>query len=128
MELNVQKEPKTSRLVTCAVCGCNDAKQCDRGCSWSLVDRSAGFGICNHCAGAVTQSLTVTPKRLGERLIKSRGLMRKLLEQVGNRGTCGGCGTVIYWVQHKNGIRTAYTTEGSDHLLDCLKRAEAEKA
>jgi len=42
-----------------------------------------------------------------------------LLLQIGDMGTCKGCGAPIYWVTHKNGKKAPYTTEGLNHFIDC---------
>ncbi len=35
----------------CVSCGCTDSRACDDGCSWIVVNRLLGQGICSSCAG-----------------------------------------------------------------------------
>lgn len=51
-----------------------------------------------------------------------------LLNQIGDRGTCKGCGNTIYWVQHLNGKRTPYTREAGNHFIDCVAAKDFRKA
>lgn len=34
----------------CIHCGCTDSNACDGGCSWLVVDRDRGLGVCTSCA------------------------------------------------------------------------------
>jgi ParB/RepB/Spo0J family partition protein len=34
-------------VATCIICGCTDDEACDGGCSWMVVDRETGRGVCN---------------------------------------------------------------------------------
>ncbi len=34
----------------CVRCGCTDSRACDGGCSWVVVNRLLGQGICSECA------------------------------------------------------------------------------
>lgn len=36
---------------TCIGCGCDDNHACDFGCSWLVVDRRVGLGVCSECHG-----------------------------------------------------------------------------
>jgi len=45
--------------------------------------------------------------------------IEKLLDHVGNRSHCKGCGIEIWWVTHKNGKRAPYIKSGSNHFIDC---------
>jgi hypothetical protein len=45
-----------------------------------------------------------------------------LLNQIGDKGTCKGCGRAIWWVKHRNGKRAPYTAEGLNHFADCPQR------
>ena len=47
--------------------------------------------------------------------------MVTLLKNVGDPGTCRGCGASIFWVTHRNGKKTPYTPAGLNHFLDCEK-------
>jgi len=42
-----------------------------------------------------------------------------LLNQVGDKGTCRGCGADIWWVVHKSGKKAPYTAEALNHFADC---------
>jgi len=35
--------------AVCAVCGCTDAVACPEGCSWIVVNRMIGLGVCSQC-------------------------------------------------------------------------------
>ena len=37
-------------MAQCVVCGCTDAEACPEGCSWIVVNRFAGKGVCSNCA------------------------------------------------------------------------------
>ncbi len=58
-----------------------------------------------------------------EGLMKERDALRsnmeRLLKQIGEPGTCKGCGAAIYWVQHRNRKRAPYTASGLSHFADC---------
>lgn len=47
--------------------------------------------------------------------------MTRMLQNVGQLGTCDGCGAVIVWVRHRNGKAAPYTTEGLNHFVTCPK-------
>lgn len=36
-------------ISNCIGCGCDDQHACDGGCSWFVVDRNAGVGVCSSC-------------------------------------------------------------------------------
>jgi hypothetical protein len=57
-----------------------------------------------------------------------KAAMLALLNQIGNKGVCRGCGAEIYWVRHKNGKATPYTPAGMNHFLDCPKAKEFKRA
>jgi hypothetical protein len=48
-----------------------------------------------------------------------RAAMARLLDLVGDPGTCKGCGKEIIWIVHKNGKRVPYTQAGLNHFIDC---------
>lgn len=45
-----------------------------------------------------------------------------LLMQIADVGTCKGCPATIYWVRHKNGVRTPYDADGTNHFVTCPSR------
>lgn len=51
----------------------------------------------------------------------------KLLDQVGDRGVCKGCGKQIWWVVHKSGSKAPYTMEALNHFADCPKADRFKK-
>lgn len=53
--------------------------------------------------------------------------LRPLMNAVGERGTCKGCGVDIYWVEHLNGKIVPYTPTGLNHFIDCPKAARFRK-
>ena len=55
--------------------------------------------------------------------------LHELLEKVGQRGTCRGCGTEIFWVRHKtSGKLVPYSCRSSlNHFIDCPRAAEFRK-
>lgn len=53
--------------------------------------------------------------------------IRRLLDQIGERSTCKGCGQAIWWVQHRNGKRAPYTPAGLNHFADCKAAAQFRK-
>lgn len=48
--------------------------------------------------------------------------MTRMLQNVGQMGTCDGCSAVIVWVRHRNGKNVPYTTEGLNHFVNCPAR------
>jgi len=57
-------------------------------------------------------------------LWKLKGNIEKLLDQLGDRAICKGCGRQIWWVTHRNGKKAPYTNEALNHFADC---PESEK-
>lgn len=51
-----------------------------------------------------------------------------LLSLVGDQSICKGCGAGIWWVQHRNGKRAPYTSEGLNHFIDCPQAQRFKKA
>jgi hypothetical protein len=45
-----------------------------------------------------------------------------LLKRVGDPGICKGCRAEIYWVFHRNGHRTPYNRNGTNHFTTCIHR------
>jgi len=44
---------RTARVVTvatCIGCGCTDDRACPGGCSWIIVERTSGIGVCTRCS------------------------------------------------------------------------------
>lgn len=40
------------KLATCVICSCDDNHACDGAdgpCSWALLDRARGIGVCSYC-------------------------------------------------------------------------------
>lgn len=50
---------------------------------------------------------------------KIRSNVIHLLNQIGDESRCKKCNMTIYWVTHKNGKKTPYTSEGLNHFVDC---------
>lgn len=50
-----------------------------------------------------------------------------LLRNVGDAGTCRGCGAPIYWITHKNGKKAPYTGTGLNHFADCPKSKDFKR-
>ncbi len=42
-------EDSTKQEVKCLICSCTDSNACADGCSWIIVDRKKGLGICSNC-------------------------------------------------------------------------------
>lgn len=53
--------------------------------------------------------------------------IRRFLANVGNKGTCTGCGRDIWWVDHSNGKKAPYTEEGLNHFADCPEAARFKR-
>lgn len=53
-----------------------------------------------------------------------RDRMRRLLHNVGEEGICKGCPARVIWVIHRNGKRTPYDPDGTNHFITC---PEAER-
>lgn len=57
--------------------------------------------------------------------------LENLLKQIGDAGTCRGCGRLIWWVKHKNGKATPYDlggeTVGVNHFVTCPQRGEFKR-
>ena len=61
-----------------------------------------------------------------------RNNIKLLLNNVGDRGTCGqgptpGCGAEIWWVKHSNGKVAPYTEDGLNHFANCEKAENFRK-
>ena len=56
-----------------------------------------------------------------------RSNLLRLLNAVGDRGFCKGCGAAIYWVQHKNGKKAPYTQDALNHFADCPKAKDFKR-
>ena len=54
-------------------------------------------------------------------------LLAPLLEVVGQRGRCRGCGAEIYWIEHRNRKRAPYTVHGINHFIDCPQSAKFKR-
>ena len=48
--------------------------------------------------------------------------MKRLIDQIGRQATCDGCDRVIFWITHRNGKATPYTSQGLNHFIDCPAR------
>ena len=53
--------------------------------------------------------------------------MLALLKNVGDSGTCRGCGLPIFWVTHKNGKKAPYDFDGLNHFGSCSKREDFKR-
>lgn len=47
--------------------------------------------------------------------------IERMLNQIGDKGKCRGCGADIWWLVHKNGKRAPYTCKAENHFIDCPK-------
>lgn len=56
---------------------------------------------------------------MSENVNQLRQNLTNILNQVGDPGTCKGCGAALYWVKHKNGKKVPYTESGLNHFVDC---------
>ncbi len=54
--------------------------------------------------------------------------MIRVLELTGDKGSCAGCGAIIYWIRHNNGKAVPYTEAGLNHFIDCPKRDQFRKS
>lgn len=61
--------------------------------------------------------------RMGENCAQAQAeTMKRLIDQIGRQATCDGCERVIYWITHRNGKATPYTSQGMNHFIDCPAR------
>ena len=54
--------------------------------------------------------------------------IQRLLGNVAEGNFCKGCHAQIYWLKHKNGVKTPYDADGTNHFITCPKRAEFKRA
>lgn len=52
---------------------------------------------------------------------KIKSQIRRLLDQVGRRTACSGCGRTIWFVRTAAGKQAPYTDEALNHFADCPK-------
>ena len=48
----------------------------------------------------------------------------RLLVNIADGDFCTGCRRQIFWVIHKNGVRTPYNPDGVNHFVTCEKREQ----
>jgi hypothetical protein len=54
--------------------------------------------------------------------------LRKLLELVSEETRpCKACGTELFFVRHRNGMRAPYTADGVNHFINCPSAEEFRK-
>jgi hypothetical protein len=55
--------------------------------------------------------------------------LRRLLELTAEESrTCKACGTLLFFIRHRNGIRAPYTVDGLNHFLNCPQASQFRKA
>ena len=56
------------------------------------------------------------------RTLRKRGdLAAALVRNVGQQGTCRGCGAPVFCIPHRNGKKAPYTAAGLNHFANCEK-------
>lgn len=58
---------------------------------------------------------------IDSQLIQLSHRITDLLNHVGDKSYCKGCGAEIYWVLHRNGKRQIYDPDGAPHRSTCPK-------
>jgi len=74
--------------------------------------------ICPTCKLAHTETPCVEAQSIA---------MKTLLDNIGDQGVCRGCQAPIYWVTHRNGKKTPYTSSGLNHFIDCEAREQFKR-
>jgi hypothetical protein len=64
------------------------------------------------------------PFALGSLAMEASVRIQRLLDQVGDLGTCKACGAKIWWIKTRRGKRAPYTAEGINHFADCPQAEE----
>lgn len=65
-------------------------------------------------------AITGIPEETGKYIAFLEGNIARLLNTIGDKGTCKGCGATIWWVHHpKTGKGAPYTERGLNHFGDC---------
>lgn len=68
-----------------------------------------------------------TIMKLQDDLRQAADIMTRLLETVGRKGTCNGCGAPIYWIKTNKGNWAPYNVRGENHFIDCPKAKEFKR-
>jgi hypothetical protein len=55
------------------------------------------------------------------------GTMKRLLDAIGDHGTCAGCHASIFWVTHRNGKKVPYNSTGVNHFVTCPEAARFKR-
>ncbi len=50
-----------------------------------------------------------------------------LLKNIGDPGQCRGCQAPIWWVTHRNGRKTPYDADGTNHFITCPAAKDFKK-
>ena len=51
----------------------------------------------------------------------------RLLVNIADGDFCTGCRRQIFWLIHKNGVRTPYDPDGTNHFATCEKREQFKR-
>ncbi len=51
----------------------------------------------------------------------------RLLVNIGDGDFCTGCRRQIFWLIHKNGVRTPYDPDGTNHFATCPEREQFKR-
>jgi hypothetical protein len=57
----------------------------------------------------------------------ARDIAKRLVANIGERGTCKGCLRDIVWITHKNGVSAPYDLDGVNHFATCPKSNQFKK-
>lgn len=55
------------------------------------------------------------------------GNIEKLLDMIGNKSHCKGCGAEIWWIKTKKGKNMPVTNKALPHHIDCPKAEQFRK-
>jgi hypothetical protein len=58
---------------------------------------------------------------------KLRANVVRMLDVIGDRARCKGCGMVIWWIKTRAGKRAPYTEQATNHFADCPQAARYRK-
>lgn len=78
------------------------------------------FGPAAHDGSGATEPDHVPIiERLGNEIAAQKKLIADLLRNVGDPGICKGCKAEMFWVEHRNGKRAPYNSDGTNHFITC---------
>lgn len=52
----------------------------------------------------------------------------RLLSNVADQGTCKGCHAEIWWITHRNGKKTPYDSDLTNHFITCPQAARFKQS